>query len=265
MNLLAAHITFSLLVGLVVSSKQGGERSRFYEDNEIFARYDYEDEDFEAPPGPYPHSKPLVTTKTEQVEYNKLLEQRMYDDTYETEYFAPYKSHSGTRKREDIEHPIRQTQIARPEYSETGYYTGVTHFRHSNNEDLVTFLFSAGRHDGGSNTFFTIDTSSEGNPFMGVQEMYIDESDISTFTWVSTFTPTIQSFFGHRSTFHHYALFSGGVGGGVVGPSKLYIFEEDSNGELILPPKVDWIEDTSSSVQGSARFCLLADLGNMYD
>ena len=65
----------------------------------------------------------------------------MYD-TYETEYFAPYKSHSGTHKREDIEHPIHQTQIARPEYSETGYYTGVTHFRHSNNEDLAENSFS---------------------------------------------------------------------------------------------------------------------------
>lgn len=138
--------------------------------------YDYEDEDIEAPPGPFKHTKPLVTTKYEQIEYNKLIQQRLYG-TYEQEYFSPYiRAGSGGKTKAKVEqeqHPIHQTQIARPEFSTTGYYTGVTHFHHVNNKDLVTFLFSAGRHDGGSNTFFTIDTSVEGNPFMGVQELYI--------------------------------------------------------------------------------------------
>ena len=219
--------------------------------------YDYEDEDIEAPPGPFKHTKPLVTTKHEQIEYNKLLEQRMYD-TYKQEYFSPYipgAGSGGKTKVEQEQHPIHQTQIARPEFSTTGYYTGVTHFHHVNNKDLVTFLFSAGRHDGGSNTFFTIDTSIDGNPFMGVQELYIDEKDISTFTWVSSWS-------NNNAT--HYTLFSGGVGSGVVGPSKLYVFEGDLDGELILPPKLLWVENTSK-VDGSARYCLLADLGNIYN
>ena len=32
--------------------------------------HDYEDEDIEAPPGPLKHTKPLITTKHEQIEYN---------------------------------------------------------------------------------------------------------------------------------------------------------------------------------------------------
>jgi len=178
--------------------------------------------------------------------------------TYQQEYFAVY---NGGNSKND-EHMLHISQIGRPEGSTTGYYTGVTHFQHVNNKDLITFLFSAGRHDGGTNTYFTIDTTEKKNPFSGVQELYIDEKDVSTWTWVSSYTVVIDN---DEEKVYHYALFSGGSGGGKVGPSKLYIFQEDSGGQLMmLPPTVEWIEDTST-VYGAARFCLLTDLGNIYN
>lgn len=155
---------------------------------------------------------------------------------------------------------IRVTQIARPEGSETAYYTGVTHFRHVNNPKLITLLFSAGRHDGGSNTYLTIDTSSGNtNPFIGAQEQFIDASDVSTYTWVSSFTLKDTA---DGSKVLHYALFSGGNGGGEIGPSKMYAVEEDTNGQL-QEPQLVWIQDTKDTEP--ARSCLLADLGDIYD
>ena len=50
----------------------------------------------------------------------------------------------------------------------------VTHFRHINDPNLITLPFSAGRHDGGSNTFLTVDTTaaaSGSDPFVGAQEV----------------------------------------------------------------------------------------------
>jgi len=250
-------LLFSFIVGIATSSSSLSTyqslQQQYYE---LLASY--EDDDINSPPGPingWPHTQPYTTTHNDLVSYNKLLEQRMYV-TYQQEYFAIY----GSGDKND-EHMLHISQIGRPEGSTTGYYTGVTHFQHVNNENLITFLFSAGRHDGGTNTYFTIDTTEEKNPFSGVQELYIDEKDVSTWTWVSSYTVVIDN---DEEKVSHYALFSGGSGGGRVGPSKLYLFQEDSGGQLILPPTVEWIEDTSS-VYGAARFCLLTDLGNIYN
>lgn len=244
----------SIIVGIATSSSLSSYQSLQQQYYELLASY--EDDDINSPPGPingWPHTQPYTTNYNDLVSYNKLLEQRMYV-TYQEEYFAMYGSDSN---KED-EHMLHISQIGRPEGSTTGYYTGVTHFTHVNNDNLITFLFSAGRHDGGTNTYFTIDTSTNENPFSAVQEFYIDEKDVSTWTWVSSYTVVDEG------VVYHYALFSGGSGGGKVGPSKLYIFQEDSSGQLMLPPTVEWIEDTSI-VYGAARFCLLTDLGNIYN
>ena len=249
-------LLLSIIVGIATSSSSSSLstyqslQQQYYE---LLASY--EDDDINSPPGPingWPHTQPYTTNYNDLVSYNKLLEQRMYIK-YQEEYFAIYNN-GGNKNEEDMLHI---SQIGRPEGSTTGYYTGVTHFQHVNNKNLITFLFSAGRHDGGSNTYFTIDTSTEKNPFSGVQELYIDEKDVSTWTWVSSYTVIDE-------VVYHYALFSRGSGGGKVGPSKLYIFQEDSNGQLMLPPTVEWIEDTST-VSGAARFCLLTDLGDIYN
>ena len=246
-------LLFSITVGIATSSSSSSIstyqslQQQYYE---LLASY--EDDDINSPPGPtngWPHTQPYTTTHNDLISYNNLLEQRMYV-TYQQEYFAVYGNNND-------EHMLHISQIGRPQGSTTGYYTGVTHFTHVNNKDLITFLFSAGRHDGGTNTYFTIDTTNK-NPFSGVQELYIDEMDVSTWTWVSSYTVD------NEDEVYHYALFSGGSGGGRVGPSKLYIFQEDSGGQLMLPPSVEWIEDTSI-VFGAARFCLLTDLGNIYN
>ena len=249
-------LLLSIIVGIVTSSSLSTYQSLQQQYYELLASY--EDDDINSPPGPingWPHTQPYTTTHNELISYNKLLEQRMYV-TYQQEYFAIYNNGSGGNKDEDMLHI---SQVGRPEGSTTGYYTGVTHFYHVKNKKLITFLFSAGRHDGGTNTYFTIDISEKKNPFSGVQELYIDEKDVSTWTWVSSYTVI-----NNEEKVYHYALFSGGSGGGKVGPSKLYIFQEDSNGQLILPPTVEWIEDTST-VNGAARFCLMVDLDNIYD
>jgi len=202
------------------------------------------DEDTNAPPGPdegWPHTPPFHLNETTfPWEIDEVIMNEVNDH--------------------DINLPIiRVTQIARPEGSDTAYYTGVTHFRHVNNPKLITLLFSAGRHDGGSNTFLTIDTSnSESNPFIGAQEQFIDAKDVSTYTWVSSFTFKEDTVDGSKVL--HYALFSGGSGGGKIGPSKMYAVEEDTNGQL-KERQLVWVEDTDEP----ARSCLLADLGDIYD
>ncbi|KAL7540228.1 hypothetical protein ACHAXR_009963, partial [Thalassiosira sp. AJA248-18] len=88
---------------------------------------------------------------------------------------------------------------------------------------------------------------------------FIDEDDISLWAWVSAYTVKDPD-----GPAHHYALFSGGSGSEGVGPSKLYIFEERLDGTLEFPPHVEWVEDIDFTY-GSARNCLLADLGDLYD
>lgn len=122
----------------------------------------------------------------------------------------------------------------------------------------MTILFSAGRHDGGANTFLTINTRHT-NPFEGAQEQYVD-GDVSTWTWVSTYTLVNDD----EDSVKHYALFSGGRGGGVTGPSRLYVFEEDVDGSL-QEPYVVWDEPLKENQRESARFCLIADLGVIYN
>ena len=38
-----------------------------------------------------------------------------------------------------------------------------------------------------TNTFLTIDTADEGNPFVATQESFINETDVSTYPWVSAY------------------------------------------------------------------------------
>ena len=143
----SAEMDFSSIVTSYASIKQ--------QFNELLNQF--EDEDYEAPPGPpggWQHTIAFSTTKSQQEEYQAVVEEQMYVQ-YQEQYFAAYGG-------KDV-HGIHQTRIARPESSTTGYYTGVTHFHHVNNPHLVTFLFSAGRHDGGTNTYLTIDISEEEN------------------------------------------------------------------------------------------------------
>lgn len=212
----------------------------------IASLYDSDEED---PPGPPVHTQPFTTTETEQLVYSEMIEEDLYAQ-YQEQYFQAYGGKEA--------HKLHITPIARPENSTTGYYTGVTHFHHVHSSDLVTFLFSAGRHDGGTNTMLTINTTKEGNPFEGAQETFINATDISTWTWASAHTVV-----GNTGNVQHYVLFSGGVGGGKTGPSKLYVFEENPNGSL-EPPKVAWEEDTFNSAAAPARFGILADLDDIY-
>ena len=210
----------------------------------------YQNEDEDAPPGPSSHVKPFFTTVKDQMLYNDQLDASAYA-SYREVMFQSFG------EKESL--GIHLNQIARPEGSTTGYYTGVTHFNHVNNPSLVTFLFSAGRHDGGSNTYLTIDTSSGDNPFRGAQEKFINETNVSTYTWVSSFS-RVDS----EGTVNHFALFSGGSGSGVVGASILYLYQENEDGSLQVPPAVEWIENVELN-PGGARFGLLSDLGNIYD
>ena len=237
------------------------------------------DEDENDPPGPnegWPHTEPFHMTVDGQKMINEQLDKDMFKRQIDEMIHIDDEMNKNSQGRDINNLPfVHTTQIARPEGSDTAYYTGVTHFHHVNNPNRTTFLFSAGRHDGGSNTFVTIDTSNPGaNPFEAAQELFIDEKDVSTYTWVSSYTSTAST--ASRSKVQqrrqsgvtvedesvlHYALFSGGSGDGVVGPSKMYVFEEDSNGEL-RDPQLVWIEEET---QRSARYCLLADLGNIYN
>jgi hypothetical protein len=115
--------------------------------------------------------------------------------------------------------PSTITQIARPEGFDTANYTAATHFHHINDPNLITLLFfsaggggggggGGGRHDGGSNTFLFVDTTaaSGSDPFVGAQDQYIDSKDVSSFTWVSSFTYKENTMDGLKIL--HYALFS---------------------------------------------------------
>jgi hypothetical protein len=218
------------------------------EDEEHLKKLWLWDEDTSAPPGPdegWPHTLPFHLNETT---FPWEVDEIVMDYVNNQDFNLPI---------------IRVTQIARPEGSETAYYTGVTHLRHVNNPKLITLLFSAGRHDGGSNTYLTIDTSTSSNntnPFIGAQEKFIDADDVSTYTWVSSFTLKEETANGSKVL--HYALFSGGNGGGKIGPSKMYAVEEDTNGQL-QEPQVVWIQDVD--VTKPARSCLLTDLGDIYD
>ena len=323
------------------------------------------DEDENDPPGPnegWPHTEPFHMTVDGQKTTNEQLDKEMIKRQIdEMIHIGEMNQNSQGRGINNLPF-VHTTQIARPEGSDTAYYTGVTHFHHVNNPNHVTLLFSAGRHDGGSNTFVTIDTSNPGaNPFEAAQELFIDEKDVSTYTWVSSYTstasrskvqqrrqsgvsfnttipttssitsiepseslsknniePSLSSPSYHPSarpssqltsipssspssgpSLHptsnpsfllseapssqsttaentstlptsdtvedesviHFALFSGGSGDGVVGLSKMYAFEEDSNGEL-RDPQLVWVEEET---RRSSRYCLLADLGNIYN
>jgi hypothetical protein len=152
---------------------------------------------------------------------------------------------------------IVQSFIERPDNATSSWYTGVSHFRHVNNPNLFTFVFSAGRHDGGTNTQTTVDLSKPGNPFSHASETFVgDEEEGSTFTWASTFTKS------SGRNVKHYALFSGGSSaGGFIGPSKLYSWKETADGTL-QPEVLEWVE--SPEVQpNSARFGQLVDLGDV--
>ena len=147
--------------------------------------------------------------------------------------------------------------------------TGVAHFRHVNRPDLVTFVFSNGRHEPtGINSFVTIDfgdsasssSSSSSNPldpFHGATETLLDpESGGGSYTWVSTYTQSSNS---NSNTNKHYVLFSGGnTRDGVVYPSKLYSFPEKGDGSL-QDPRWEW----SATPTHPARFGKLVDLGNI--
>ena len=114
---------------------------------------------------PLQEVKPFFTTVKDQMLYNDQLDAKAYASYTREVMFQSFGEEKGLG--------IHLNQIARPEGSTTGYYTGVTHFNHVNNPSLVTFLFSAGRHDGGSNTYLIIDTSFGDNPFRGAQEKFI--------------------------------------------------------------------------------------------
>ena len=140
----------------------------------------------------------------------------------------------------------------------------MTHFQHVNNPNLVTFLFSAGRKDGGKNTFLTIDTQKE-NPFEGEQEQYVDGNDEpKPWNWVSAHTLVDYD----TSSVKHYALFAGGSsdedgdGNFETFPSALYVFKEKGDGTL-EPAQLEWREKNSGS--GSPRHSYIADLGNIYN
>ena len=152
----------------------------------------------------------MISLQYEQIDQMLSSPQRVQDDS----------------SARDVPPTIFTTQVASPDGATTRYYTGVDHFVHVNNDKLVTFVMSAGRHDGGTNTMFTIDaTKNNRNPFIGIQKSYIDANDISTFTWVSTYTLISIPTDARRSeVVRCYALFSGGSGEGGVGWALLFLF-----------------------------------------
>ena len=137
---------------------RGGRTNDYYsDDNEMPHDYLEEmswlwDEDINDPPGPdegWPHTEPFHLEETEMMASWQQI------DNAEVNNMMPKDEDD---EEEDVVNKknlpvIHITQIARPEGSDTAYYTGATHFFHINNPNLMTLLFSAGRHDGGSNTF----------------------------------------------------------------------------------------------------------------
>ena len=223
-----------------------------------------DDDDEESQSGPNDlkcshHHEPFHMDKAAHKARNKKKNDDMYT-MFQDQHFAQFGGKEA--------HGLEMVEIAAPENATSAYYTGVAHFQHVNNKDLYTILFSAGRHDGGSNTMMTIDISSDKkkskksemsdeNPFEDAQEEYIDADDVSTYTWVSV--KTIEQDGGVQ----HLALFSGGSGGGLIGPSKLYTFVENADGTLQAPTLL-WQEDPLVQPL-SARFCHLEDLGDIFD
>ena len=91
------------------------------------------DEDLNDPPGPsegWPHTEPFHLAN----EMLNLHEMAIMPN--DEEYDVDENNNLPT---------VYSTQIARPEGADTAYYTGVTHFHHANDPNLITLLFSAGR------------------------------------------------------------------------------------------------------------------------
>ena len=150
------------------------------------------------------------------------------------------------------------------------FHTGVAHFQHVHRPQLVTFVFSAGRHEPtGVNTYTTVDLSDESSshPFAAAVPRAVDPAGRrGTYTWVSTATTEHGPEAGGAVT--HFALFSGGnshdPAGRVTMQSLLYSFEERADGSLDpAGARLLWVEPHSD--RAPARFCLVADLGALYD
>jgi hypothetical protein len=154
-----------------------------------------------------------------------------------------------------------------PEYDP--FHTGVAHFQHIHRPQLVTFVFAAGRHEPtGTCTFMTVDFGSGiDNPFATAVPQPVDAgSQRGTYTWVSTAT-TEHARENGGVCVTHYALFSGGNShdpdGRVTMQSLLYAWhEQDADGSLETSQLL-WVEPSGD--RAPARFCLLADLGALYD
>ena len=147
------------------------------------------------------------------------------------------------------------------------FHTGVAHFQHVHQPTLVTFVFSAGRHEPtGTCTFMTVDFScGTPNPFVAAVPRPVDAGGRrGTYTWVSTATTEHAEEDGISVT--HYALFSGGNShdptGRITMQSLLYAWHERADGSL-EDSRLLWVEPSGD--RAPARFCLLADLGALYD
>jgi hypothetical protein len=134
-------------------------------------------------------------------------------------------------------------------------HTGCSYFEHTKNPDIVTFVFSAGRHELGYNTYMTIDFSKNISPdVQRLQEQIIDFAELrkdknannTGYSWVSTKT------IGDT----HYALFAGDEGIPGVTPSLLYSFTEKDDGELTVQ-KLFTQKDLGG---GGSRFCLVEQI-----
>ena len=143
--------------------------------------------------------------------------------------------------------------IEYPDNTINQYHTGCSYFVHNNNSNLVTFVFSAGRHETGYNTYMTIDFSGT-TPFNNSKEIIIDKptNKNNGYSWVS-----VKSVGDN-----HYVLFSGDgshILPNHITPSIMYLFKEDTNGNLIIPTGPIFTQP--SSYNGS-RYCLLDNLYN---
>jgi hypothetical protein len=147
-----------------------------------------------------------------------------------------------------INYPIDTTTA--PSLLNNLNHTGCEYFVHTNDSNLVTFVFSAGRHETGCNTYMTIDFKNA-DPFSNPQEIIINKEDNTDngYSWVST--KSIND--------SHYVLFSGDISPHHVTPSIMYIFTENTDGSLNIPTLIF----TEPKSNYGSRFCLLEDLGNL--
>jgi hypothetical protein len=139
--------------------------------------------------------------------------------------------------------PIKSKKIATFDGIEPT--TGTAIFQHFNNKNMITVLFSAGRHENGNNSYCCLDLSKKIPSQLKTKCIECSGKTENGYSSVSTISKCNK----------HFVLFSGDSGGGENTSSILYEFVENKCGKVKLNPKPIFVENTD---KGTARNGLLS-------